>query len=157
MQDRQTQVRGGPARAAGRLRDTDGMLTAGEMLLLLHTGGLPEVQSSQEKVRLLSHDFPARKPSRLPHSSSLSSWTSPLNVILPASPLRLLCLSSPLSVKVSQSYFGGGGGVGLPPQLHGSKGEGVCRLLSISLAPPLPHSLSSHVSLPLYPSKSPHF
>lgn len=27
MQDRQTQVRAGPARAAGRLRETDGMVT----------------------------------------------------------------------------------------------------------------------------------
>ncbi len=28
MQDRQTQVRAGPARAAGRLRETDGMVMA---------------------------------------------------------------------------------------------------------------------------------
>lgn len=28
MQDRQTQVRAGPARAAGRLRETDGMVTS---------------------------------------------------------------------------------------------------------------------------------
>lgn len=70
MQDRQTQVRGGPARVVGRLRETDGML-----LLLLQTRGPPDGKASGPGSTVLqSHDL-VKKVLLLPRPprSSLSA------------------------------------------------------------------------------------
>ena len=50
MQDRQTQVRAGPARAVGRLRETDGMVICRNDAVAAATTdqGIPNVKSCQK-------------------------------------------------------------------------------------------------------------
>lgn len=145
MQDRQTQVRAGSASAVGRLRETDGMV--------MGRSAATDQWTSYWVIQ----------PDELPSVAEpwLSrTWTLFLTIWL------YFCLSS----QSDPDCLSSGLTLALLPSAEESftkhpltrcskrterKSEGVLCLLYISFAPPL--SLSSHVSLPLYPSKSHHF
>lgn len=153
MQDRQTQVRAGPARVVGRLRDTDGM-----------------VMDRRDATAAATDRWAS-----LIHAKELSKAAEPwlsrtLMLFLTASLAFCLssqsdpdCLSSVLTLallpsvggKFHKGSFGGWQWVRLPSPLR-VQGEGGV-LLIIHLFCPSSLSLSSHVSLPLHPTKSPHF
>lgn len=153
MQDRQTQVRAGPARAVGRLSETDGMVMDRS-----DAAAATDQWASSNLIQAWEELPNAAKPwlswtqtlsfssgSCFSPSSSLCFLLlcSPLNLnwILTASPLCSLSLSFPLPGKVSQSFFFFFLGGWVPPPLHRSKGGGDGPLIIHLILPLL--SLSS--------------
>ena len=120
MQDRQTQVRAGPARAAGRLRETDGMVTSWSDAAAAAAAATDQRASSCiiQPGEVLPD---AAEPwlsclQTLVRTAWLASFFSSkldpdcLPSLLLSSALCSLCLSSSLPGKLSQSFFFFSGG-----------------------------------------------
>lgn len=161
MQDKQTQVRAGPARADGRLRETDGMVPdRSDAAAATHQWASSELirargeLSSTEKTWL-------QKTRTLSFSQGFMFLRHYLNfVFLLQAGSRLLRLRASPSLcrgKVSQRFSFLNGGFGLPLPLYGIKGGGGSPLIihlfcvsSLSLIPCLPPSLHSPKSHHFY-------
>lgn len=144
MQDRQTQVRAGSASAVGRLRETDGMVM-----------GRSDATAATDQWT----SYWVIQPDELPSVAEpwLSrTWTLFLTIWLYfclSSQSDPDCLSSGLTLALLPSA--GESFTKHPLTLCSKQRVRGCSAYYTSLLPLL--SLSSHVSLPLYPSKSHHF
>lgn len=154
MQDRQTQVRAGPARVVGRLRETDGMV--------MDRSDATVATDQWASLCII-------QPEEVPKAAE--PWLSGTRMLFVTALLAFClssqadpdCLSSVLTLallpSVGESFtkllLVGGGGSGCPHRSE-YRGRG-CSAYYTSLLPLLSLCLSSHVSLPLHPTKSPHF
>lgn len=174
MQDRQTQVRAGPARAVGKLRETDGMVAdrSDAATATDQRASLSLIQPGEELPNAAKPWLSWMHQSRT-HTLSFTSGSCFLppshcltcflllclssNWILTASPLGSLCLSYRLPGKVSQSFFFlGWGGQAAPTSPREQRGWGystyypsLLPLLSLSLIPSHPPLLPPLVFTPL--------
>lgn len=137
MQDRQIQVRAGSARAVGKLRETDGMVTAGSDWC--YSSVVPSERSPVPRSVHGSGDMTI--PGQQHSPSLLSIWSS-----------FLWAHSSSPPLCWGKSFTKLGRGV-LSACPHHSKqrGRGARRLLYISFAPPLSPNPCCPPSLPLSP------
>lgn len=159
MQDKQTQVRAGPASADGRLRETDGMVPdRGDAAAATHKWASSELIRARGKLSNTEQTWLQKTQPLLQPGLYVSPQPSPSEFCFPPpSWIRTAsapCLSSPLPGESFTKVFFSKWGVWAALPLNGIKGGGGSPLIihlfcvySLSLIPCLPpslHSLKSH-------------